>query len=88
MEKTYNHNGKFFDFVDIRTESGCLYGRCNNLAHLDRWAWLDDNGFQFEGENRVEAVEVLSDKETVFVPYGCHFWGGEVRNNQAWRKAW
>ena len=25
---------------------------------------------------------------TLVVPPGCHYWGGQIRNNAEWRKKW
>ena len=88
MKKTYRFNGKTLNFSDVHMEAGCLYGRCTNLSHYGKWAWLDPHGFQFEREHRVEAVEVPYYENTMAVPDGCHYWGGEIRNNSAWRKQW
>ena len=25
---------------------------------------------------------------TLVIPHGCHYWGGQIRNNAQWRKQW
>lgn len=25
---------------------------------------------------------------TLMIPHGCHYWGGQIRNNAQWRKQW
>ena len=86
MKKSYYHNGETYIFTDVHMEAGMLYGRCINRDKREKWAWLDPNGFQFEGERRVEALEVpYSD---MAIPHGFHYWGSELRNNAQWRKQW
>lgn len=86
-DKYYSVNGKTLHFTDIHIEAGCLYGKCVTYPFCDKWAWLDPNGFQFEGRRRTEARE-MNISVTSGIPYGCHYWGGELRNNAEWRKQW
>ena len=51
-------------------------------------AWLDTHGIQFVGERRQEAHAVAYHDCSFVVPHGCHYWGGEIRNNAQWRKQW
>lgn len=89
MKKSYCYNGKTYDFVVVHMECGMLYGECTTVPHRGKFAWLDPNGFQFERERRVEATEVqYHEQPCLIVPPGCHYWGGQIRNNAQWRKQW
>lgn len=89
MKKSYHRNGETYNFADVHMEAGMLYGRCTTNHHYDKWAWLDPHGFQFERERRVEATEIpYREQSTLIIPPGCHYWGGEIRNNAQWRKKW
>ena len=88
MKKSYRYNGKTYDFVDVHTEVGCLYGTCTTIPYRGKRAWLDPHGFQFERGCRVEATEVSCRDYGLVVPHGCHYWGGQIRNNAQWRKQW
>ena len=87
LNKSYSVDGKVYDFTNVRTEGRFLYGRCTTHPYKDRWAWLDPYGFQIEGRRRIKAVEITRDS-TLGIPHGCHYWGGEIRNNSTWRKQW
>ena len=84
MRKEYEIDGKRYSFENVELQCGMLYGYC---PAVKKWAWLDPNGVQFERERRREAQEVHQTAQFM-VPPGCHVWGGEVRNNAAWRKQW
>ena len=88
MKKSYRYNGKTYDFVDVHMGCGMLYGECTTTPHRGKFAWLDPNGFQFCFERRVEAEEITHDEQPMFIPHGCHYWGGQIRNNAQWRKQW
>lgn len=88
MKKSYRYNGKIYDFVDVHYECGMLYGECTTVPYRGAFAWLDDKGFQICVHPRVEAEEITSDEQHWVVPNGCHYWGGQIRNNAMWRKQW
>lgn len=88
MKKSYYLDGKTYDFTDVHMEAGMLYGRCTTIPYRGKRAWLDPHGFQFEQKRRVEAQEVPYREHSLIVPPGCHYWGGEIRNNAQWRKQW
>lgn len=35
-----------------------------------------------------DAVAVPCNAPVLIVPPGCHYWGGQIRNNAQWRKQW
>lgn len=88
MKKSYCYNGKTYVFADVHMEAGMLYGRCITHPNYDSWAWLDPHGFQFEQEHRVEALETPYHEHSLSIPHGCHYWGGEIRNNTLWHQQW
>ena len=96
--KKFLVNGEICNFDIIQTcklhgeHEGeiCYYAQC---LENGKYAWLDEcNGVQFEGEDRVIAEPYaqpsVETRYSRFVPIGCHYWGGEIRNNEAWRKQW
>lgn len=60
MKKTYYLNGKIYKFVDVHVGRGVLFGRFVHPVFQNKWAILDSNGFQFEGEQKIEAREVFA----------------------------
>ena len=77
MKKQYLLNGTIYNFVNVYKECGMLYGMCITFPHCGKWAWLDSNGFQFEGRRRV-AAEELADSPRIDNSYTM--WGGELRD--------
>ena len=88
MKKSYRYNGKIYDFVDVHSVNGMWCGECTTLPYRGALAWLDPKGFQIHFNPRVEAEEITHDEQTLFIPHGCHYWGGQIRNNAQWRKQW
>ena len=43
----YDINGRIYTFDRIRREAGMLRGYCERRK---KWAWLDENYVQFDGE--------------------------------------
>lgn len=84
--KRVNINGQDFTFDVVQKMSdGSEYAVCTCGRRKGDYAFLDiDNGVQFENENRI----VAKPKETFFIPRGFHYWGGELRCNETWRKQW
>lgn len=81
MKKYYRINGETIRFENVHMEAGMLCGVCTNTGkHFGKEAWLDPHGFQFDGEHRVEALEI-AEPATLQVPHGCHYWGGQIRSN-------
>ena len=87
--KRYTVNGKTYTFdvsYEEMTRCGMMWlGVCRENG---KEAWLDADGVQFIGERRQSAFEVVYNNFSSVVPYGCHYWGGEIRNNKQWRKQW
>jgi hypothetical protein len=69
-------NGAVYNFTDVHCERGMFVGECTTQPHYGKLAWLDDNGFQFFWEHRIEATEV--NKQLTDGTY--HMWGGELRD--------
>ena len=80
-------DGKVYTFDVVQDMyDGCLYAKCRENG---KYAFLDDcGGVQFEGEHRVLADSYNPNKSISFVPRGCHYWGGQIRNNATWRARW
>ena len=36
----------------------------------------------------VAVEEVRQIPDPIQIPPGCHYWGGQIRNNAEWRKRW
>lgn len=86
MKKAFRINGIVHHFINIHPECGVNYGYC---TEREKWAWLDpEGGIQFDGESRVIAEKVAPELPSFNIPAGCHVWGGEIRNNAAWRQRW
>ena len=80
-------NGQLFTFDIVQSSNdGWKYGKCRENG---KYAFLDDcGGVQFEGEHRVLTDLYNPDKSISFVLRGFHRWGGQIRNNAAWRAQW
>ena len=77
MKKSYSINGVVYDFTDIHFECGMFVGECTTQPHYGKLAWLDNNGFQFFYESRVEA-KLISEPPTTDSSY--YIWGKELRD--------
>lgn len=79
MTKKYytNTSEKIYTFDVLETHETRIgtvwWGKCQEN---NRYAWLDENGIQFVGEDRFEAIKL----EEAHIPVGCQVWGGEIRD--------
>ena len=87
--KRYTVGGKNYTFdvtYEEMTRCGMMWlGVCRENG---KEAWLDAHGVQFIRERRQPAAEITYSDCALVIPAGCHYWGGEIRNNAQWRKKW
>lgn len=86
--KRFIINGQTFTFDVVQDMGdGSEYAVCTDGRRKGDYAFIDIyNGVQFENENRIVAEPYIDN--TFFIPRGYHYWGGELRCNETWRKQW
>lgn len=86
---TYEYAGQRFRFEIIETVPGYsdfFLGKCidGKNSCIGEEAWLDPNGFQFDGKRRVSAKKIVQGATcsacSDHVPYGYAVWGGQLRD--------
>lgn len=77
MRKHYAvRNGGVYSFDDVHMECGVLCGICTTHPNEGKLAWLDTNGFQFEGSHYIQARPI----DNVRCDNSYTMWGGQLRD--------
>lgn len=85
MKISYEYNGFIYRFSEIEHLNGRDYGICITYPYVGIGAWLNDEGFQFEGRSAVTAKKIT---EEPVIPYGYTLWGGQLRDSLPHGRRW